>query len=244
MAYYILFHHNHGDVSMRKVIVEIVPYDATKEAQKPMFTHILSYEVLEVLKMDHVKGIYVDLIECHLRENVSIDQLASIGNMEILSVIRSEGDRHTCLVLGREAKETANTFDDSELNLIYTAPSLVSEDRIIVSFISGQDEMLKFFELVKANIGKIVNVTFKQATYEKKDYLSILTDKQREIMAAAYRYGYYDIPRRISSEQLSEKVNISKPTLLEHLRKAERRIFAELLAGSPELNKEKTTTVR
>jgi predicted DNA binding protein len=220
---------------MRKVIIEIEPYEGTKEAQKPLFTHIRSYEVLEVLKMDHEKGLYVDLIECHLKENVSIDELTSIGNMDILSVIRSEGDKHICLVLGHESEE-ANDMG-SELNLIYTAPSLISEDKIIVSFISGQKDMMRFVELVKANIGKVVNMSFKQSTYEKKEFLSILTDKQREIMTAAYRYGYYDIPKGISSEQLSEKVNISKPTLLEHLRKAERRIFTEILAGSPELNR-------
>jgi predicted DNA binding protein len=220
---------------MRKVIIEIEPYETTKEAQRPMFTHIRSYEVLEVLKMDQMKGLYVDLIECHLKENVSIGELSAIGNMDILSVIRSEGDKHICLVLGHEREEATDVF--KELNLIYTAPSLISEDRIIVSFISGQRDMMRFVELVKANIGKVVKMSFKQSTYEKKDLLSILTDKQREIMTAAYRYGYYDIPKRIGSEQLSEKVNISKPTLLEHLRKAENRIFTEILAGSPELNK-------
>ncbi len=220
---------------MRKVIIEIEPYEATKEAQKPMFTHIHSYEVLEVLKMDHVKGLYVDLIECHLKENVSIDELASIGSMDILSVIRSEGDKHICLVLGHEAEDATNIF--KELNLIYTAPSLISEDRIIVSFISGQKDMISFVELVKAHIGKVVNLTFKQSAYEKKDLLSVLTDKQRQIMVAAYRSGYYDIPTRISSERLSKMMNISKPTLLEHLRKAERRIITEILAGSPDLNK-------
>jgi predicted DNA binding protein len=220
---------------MRKVIIEIEPYETTKEAQRPLFTHIRSYEVLEVLKMDHVKGLFVDLIECHLNENVSIDELTSIGNMDILSVIRSEGDKHICLVLGHETKDATDIF--KELNLIYTAPSLISEDKVIVSFISDQKDMTRFVELVKANIGKVVNMTFKQSTYEKKDILSILTDKQREIMTAAYRYGYYDIPRRISSEQLSEKVSISKPTLFEHLRKAERRILTEILAGSPEVKK-------
>jgi len=220
---------------MRKVIVEIEPYETTKKAQRTMFTHIRSYEVLEVLRMDHMKGLYVDLIECHLKENVSMDELTSIGNMDILSVIRSEGDKHVCLVLGHETEQANDVF--SELNLIYTAPSLISEDRIIVSFISDQKNMMRFVEVVKANIGKVVNMTFKQSTYEKKDLLSILTDKQREIMTAAYRCGYYDIPKRISSEQLSEKVSISKPTLLEHLRKAERRIFMEILAGSPEMNK-------
>ena len=221
---------------MRKVIIGIEPYESTKEAQRPMFTHIRSYEVLEVLKMDRVEGLYVDLIECHLKENVSIDELASIGNMDILSVIRSEGDKHICLVSG-PMEEANDLYKGSGLNLIYTAPSLISEDRIIVSFISGQKDVMRFVELVKAHIGKVVNMTFKQSAYEKKNLLSILTDKQREIMTAAYRYGYYDIPKRISSERLSGKVNISKPTLLEHLRKAERRILTEILAGSPELNK-------
>ncbi|HEY3420926.1 MAG TPA: helix-turn-helix domain-containing protein [Methanomassiliicoccales archaeon] len=220
---------------MRKVIIEIEPYETTKVFQSPLFTHIRSYEVLEVLKLDHMKNLFVDLIECHLKEGVSINDLTSIGNMDILSVIRSEGDKHICLVLGHESKDTTDVF--RELNLIYTAPSLVSEDRVIVSFISSQKDMMRFVDLVKADIGKVVNMSFKKSTYEKRDLLSILTDKQREMMAAAYRYGYYDIPKRISSEQLSEKVNISKPTLLEHLRKAENRIFTEILAGSPELNK-------
>ncbi|MFA5311885.1 MAG: helix-turn-helix domain-containing protein [Methanomassiliicoccales archaeon] len=219
---------------MRKVILEIEPYETTKEAQRHMFTHIHSYEVLEILKMDHEKGLYVDLIECHLKENVSIDELTSIGDMDILNVIRSEGDRHVCLVLGHEKEAEINTFKGQELNLIYTAPSLISEDRIIVSFISGHEDMMMFVELVKASIGKVVNMTFKQSTYDKKDLLSVLTDKQRVIMIAAYRNGYYDIPRKISSDRLSQKVNISKPTLMEHLRKAERRIMAEMMAGLTE----------
>ncbi len=224
-------------MSMRKVIIEIEPYEATKEAQRPLFTHISSYEVLEVLKMDQLKGFYVDLIECHLKEDVSIDGLDNIGDMEILSVIRSEGDKHVCLVLGREAEQDTDLFKEWELNLIYTAPSLISEDRIIVSFISSQKDMIKFVELVKAHVGKVVNMTFKKSAYEKKDLLTVLTDKQREVMIAAYRHGYYDIPTRIGSERLSQKLNISKPTLLEHLRKAERRIMTEILAGSPELKK-------
>ena len=220
-------------MSMRKVIIEIEPFETTKEAQRSMFTNIRSYEVLEVLKMDHMKGLYVDLIECHLRENVSIDELTTIGNMDILSVISSEGDKHTCLVLGHESKKANDAFSD--LNLIYTAPSLISEDRVIISFISSQKDMVRFVEMVKAQIGKVINITFKQSTYEKKDLPSILTGKQRELMAAAFRYGYYDIPKRMSSEQLSERLHISKPTLLEHLRKAERRIFTEIFAGSPEM---------
>jgi predicted DNA binding protein len=227
------YHSSHSD-SMRKVIIEIELYEATKAAQRPMFAHIHSYEVLEVLKVDHIQGLFVDLIECRLKEGVSIEELKFIGNMEVLSVIRSDGDKHTCLVKGQESKTTKERFKEEDLNLIYTAPSMISENRVIVSFISSQKDLKRFLELVRAKVGKVTNITFKKATYQKKDVLSVLTGKQREVITAAYKYGYYDVPRRTSSGQLSRKVKISRPTLLEHLRKAERRIIAEIMAGHPE----------
>ncbi|HTY47529.1 MAG TPA: helix-turn-helix domain-containing protein [Methanomassiliicoccales archaeon] len=216
---------------MRKAIFEVEPYAAAKEAQKGVFTHIHSYEVLEVLRIDHVEGLYIDLIECHLKDGVSINDLRSIGNMEILSVVRSDGDKHTCLVKGHEPKSGRDTFKKNELDLIYTPPSMISADRVVVSFIGTPKQVAKFAEIVKARIGRITNLTVKPATYQKKDLLSALTKKQKEIMVAAYAYGYYDIPRRISSERLSSKLKISRPTLLEHLRKAERRLLAEAMAG-------------
>ena len=74
-------------------------------------------------------------------------------------------------------------------------------------------------------------MTFKKAAYQKHDILSVLTEKQREILVAAQKYGYYDYPKKISSELLSKKVNISRATLVQHLRKAEGRILAEIMAG-------------
>ena len=210
---------------MRQIIIEIEPSDETKERQKNIFQHIYSYEVLEMLKMDYGEGIYVDLIECQLKEDVSIHDLEFIGNMEILSIVGSEGNKHTCIVKGYES------YSELDLDLIYTTPSMISEDRIIVSFIGAQQNLMKFVEMVRSHVGEIINISFKQAAYQKQDILTILTGKQREVLAAAYKHGYYDIPRRISSERLSEKVNISKPTLMEHLRKAERRILAEIMAG-------------
>ena len=210
---------------MRQIIIEIEPNDETRERQKTIFQHIYSYEVLEMLKMDYGEGIYVDLIECQLREDVSIHDLEFIGNMEILSIVGSEGNKHTCIVKGYES------YSELDLDLIYTTPSMISEDRIIVSFIGAQQNLMRFVEMVRSHVGEIKNISFKKAAYQKQDILTILTGKQREVLAAAYEHGYYDIPRRISSERLSEKVKISKPTLIEHLRKAERRILAEIMAG-------------
>ena len=75
------------------------------------------------------------------------------------------------------------------------------------------------------------SVSMRQAMYERGELLSILTDKQRDALVTAHRYGYYKYPRRINSTRLAEKVDISKPTLVQHLRKAEGRLFDEILTG-------------
>jgi predicted DNA binding protein len=59
--------------------------------------------------------------------------------------------------------------------------------------------------------------------------LGALTDKQRRILIAAYKLGYYDLPRKINSRQLSEKLGLHKSALATHIRKAELRLLATVL---------------
>ena len=216
---------------MRKLTLEIEPNEKTRKSMGPQFENILSYEVLETLKIDFEKRIFVDLIDCALKNGITIDGLKSIGNMEILSVLRSEGNRHTCLVRGQESLDPGNSYKDLDLDLIWTGPSLISEDRIIVSCIGTQDSLMKFIDLVKKEGGKVVNMTFQKASYQSQDILKVLTDKQRNIFISAHKHGYYDYPRKINSDGLSKKVGVSRATLVEHLRKAEGRIVAEILVG-------------
>jgi predicted DNA binding protein len=220
---------------MRKVTIEIEPNEAAREDRRSTFEHIHSYEVLEVLKMDFEQALFVDLIECRTRDDVSIHDLERIGNMEILSVIKSEGDRHTCLVRGREEGEVRESYEELDLDLIYTTPSFQSEDMIVLSFMGAEENLRRFVQMLREfPIGEIRALTFKRAAYQRRDLLSVLTDRQREVMVAAFRHGYYDLPKGISSVGLSERVSLSKPTMLEHLRKAERRILTEIMAGYSE----------
>ncbi len=60
--------------------------------------------------------------------------------------------------------------------------------------------------------------------------LDLLTDKQREVLAAAFQNGYYDIPRRMRSDELATKLRMRNGTFVAHRRKAERRLLAEILS--------------
>ena len=79
--------------------------------------------------------------------------------------------------------------------------------------------------------GTVKNITYRRAIYQEHNVLSVLTDKQKAILLAAKKHGYYDYPRKINSEQLAKKVGVSKATVVEHLRKAEGRLMANILAG-------------
>jgi predicted DNA binding protein len=216
---------------MRKMTLVVEPNDSMKEVQKPLFKMIHQYEILETLKIEWEIGICVDLIEVTLREGLSIQDLKFIGDMEILSILRSEGYKHTCLMKSYESEDTMDLFKEFNLDLIYSTPTIISEDRCTFSVIGDNKNLTKFAELIKIHAGTIENLTFQKARYQKQDILSVLTDKQREIIIAAHKYGYYDYPKKINSEKLSQKVNISKGTMVEHLRKAEGRILNEILAG-------------
>jgi predicted DNA binding protein len=59
---------------------------------------------------------------------------------------------------------------------------------------------------------------------------SLLTERQHEVAGEALARGYYDWPRKLTNEELAAELGISRATLHEHLRKAERALFSSVFA--------------
>ncbi|MFC7249884.1 PAS domain S-box protein [Halomicroarcula sp. GCM10025324] len=64
---------------------------------------------------------------------------------------------------------------------------------------------------------------------DSRDALEQLTDRQAEILRAAYLAGYYAWPRDTTAEELAESLDISSPTLHQHLRRAKLNLLESLL---------------
>jgi predicted DNA binding protein len=117
-----------------------------------------------------------------------------------------------------------------DLDIIWTSPIYKSRDLFVHTCIGDAENLNKVLRLM-STYGEVQNVIFEEASFSGNDPLSRLTPRQRELLVAAKRYGYYEYPRRINSAQLAGKLGISKATAVEHLRKAEARLIATLLAG-------------
>jgi DNA-binding CsgD family transcriptional regulator len=59
----------------------------------------------------------------------------------------------------------------------------------------------------------------------------LLTERQREVLDVALERGYYEVPRRASHREIAAALGVSAPTVSEHLRKAEARIFGAVRGG-------------
>jgi predicted DNA binding protein len=215
---------------MRTLTLEIEPFETVKEEMAETFAHIRSYSILETLKMDYREGICIEIMELILKEGVSIHDIRTVGNMEILSILKSIDSKHTCLIRYTEPEETKGQFQESDLGLVHTIPTIISPEKFTLSMMGERKNLADFVEMMR-NVGTIRKMSFRRAAYQNTDILAVLTDKQREVMVAAFQNGYYDYPKKISSRQLCQKVNVSKPTLLQHMRKAEGRILNEIMTG-------------
>ena len=215
---------------MRTLTLEIEPFETVKAEMAETFSHVRSYSILETLKMDYKEGICIEIFEFILKESSSIDNIRTVGNLEILSVLKSTDDKHTCLIRYTEPEESNVQFQESDLGLIHTIPTIISPEKFTISMMGERKNLSDFIEMMRS-VGTIRKTSFRRTAHQKADILAVLTDKQREVMVAAFQNGYYDYPKRISSNRLCQKVSISKPTLLQHMRKAEGRILKEIMTG-------------
>lgn len=58
--------------------------------------------------------------------------------------------------------------------------------------------------------------------------LEDMTERQRDVLEAAYGAGYFDWPRESTAEEVAAGLGITGPTFLGHVRKAEKRLLGDL----------------
>jgi len=75
---------------------------------------------------------------------------------------------------------------------------------------------------------KIISAS--EAKFTPDTLLMSLSPSQRKSIAAAVDSGYFDFPRKTDSGKLARSLGISKSTLSEHLRRAEKSLLTQILA--------------
>jgi DNA-binding CsgD family transcriptional regulator len=176
-------------------------------------------------------------IICRLRlkdRNMNIQDLLMgeglLTNIELL--YKEKDDSLVVFIEGRSCVPKPPKDIKQPKMLMTRPPDFLDVDRMKVEMVGKENEIKKLLHYANKwgdNSFKILGLTSIDAKGES--LLSKLTPRQRQILLAAYALGYYEVPRRISSDDLSMHLDLDKSTVVEHLRKAERKLIGAIIAG-------------
>ena len=214
---------------MRRLILEISEKELLKfgfEVQS--FQKIKSLEFLHFLRQDPEQFAVISRVEFH-DDSSKIEDMLDGGLIVEAQVLEKENNR-TYTVFLKGGPSLSSILDYMGLRGYLFPPLEVRGDKLTISFLGSSTQVGEFTDKITALGIKHRVVSLTEANFSPESPLSALTEKQREVLVAAYKLGYYDLPRRINSEKLAEKLNIGSATLGEHLRKAERRLLGHILS--------------
>jgi hypothetical protein len=215
---------------MKKLTVELKVKEEFYKFLGFLLDKIESIELIELIKLDLEKGIKMGVAALNMKQGFSIDDIKFPDFMEILTVLKQEGNRYIIFSKVKILNQFLSSAKKFNIDIKWDTPSIFMKDKMIISVTGDEENLKKFLDVVKV-LGEVKSISFKKAIFNEKMILSCLTEQQRKVLTAAMKNGYYNYPRKINSEQLSEIIGLSKPTVVQHLRKAEGRLVANILSG-------------
>jgi predicted DNA binding protein len=231
------------DEAMRRLVIEVsrdelVGREAAAMPWGVMPGKLKSLEMIHILKM--LPGEFAAIARVEMKD----------PSFKVEEVFRMLGLQDVKLELLDRENEAASTYyltiktkvqpGAKQLERLKTMPYLSTpfefrDGKLRVTFLGTSPQ-------IKKQLGSLSRVLTKQrrfhyrvvsltdAKFPPNSPLGRLTEKQRRVLITAYKLGYYDVPRKITSEELARRLNLVKSTFSAHVRKAERRLLTEMLS--------------
>jgi hypothetical protein len=217
---------------MRRVTME---FDYQRAWKQIFGSNAEKVEVLEALRCFKCDTQGLALI-CRIRlkdKSMTVTDLLHKGLITNIETLYIEKDGSVVVFIeGRSCVPQPPKDMELPKMLMTHPPDFLDVDRMKVELVGKEDEISKFLQYTSKlsnNSFKILGLT--SIDTKGESLLSKLTLRQRHMLLTAYALGYYEVPRKISSDDLSRHLNVDKSTIVEHLRKAERKLIGSIIAG-------------
>jgi DNA-binding CsgD family transcriptional regulator len=211
---------------MRRVTLEFNYQEAWKQIFGSNTDNVEVIEALRCFKCD-LEGL---AIICRIRlkdKSIDVKDLVGKGLLTSIEILYTEKDGSIVVFIeGRSCVPQPPKGASMPKLLMARPPDFLDVDRMKVEVVGKEMDVKKLLQW--SNTYKILGLTSVDAKAESP--LSKLTAKQKQVLLTAFALGYYDVPRRVSSEDLSRHLKADKSTIVEHLRKAERKLIDGIIA--------------
>jgi hypothetical protein len=217
---------------MRRLVVEFSANSSQESQVSSLLEKVRSFRILHILKM--VPGEFAAVVRVDMKDpSTGVEDLFSARpEVEIELLQKEKGGTRTYFVSFKLPTPPNLEQLDRMGPLPYlSVPFEFYDGKLTLTLVGSALQIKRYL----GALGRQPRLRYKvvslmDAKYPLDSPITRLTEKQRRVLIAAYRLGYYDVPRRITSERLAEKLGLVKSTLSDHVRKAERRLLTEMLS--------------
>jgi O-6-methylguanine DNA methyltransferase len=173
------------------------------------------------------------LLRC-MGTSAGLEGLADLRNSDRAIVYRSRtGDEETVLLDGGKDEEDA-ILSLGERNAHLVPPIRWQRGEALITLIleDGTDPRALLQQFPD---GRLVSKrrpggrTGSEGTLSSPLFLPKLTEKQAHALLAAFQAGYYQFPRNVTTQDVSEALGIARSTFEQHLNRAEHHVIQAML---------------
>lgn len=213
--------------------------EATEELPGGVLAHAIYNTPKSSIDTDSVNGLFTAFADTNAEMEELLSAIeASPHSGELLELQERFGAGHAAP--GNVVREFFLEYDPGDMvcpvllehGFIHSEPVRIENGREYwqVSFAGERGEIEPALDGVREDAN--ADVTVERITAagdahrpERQRRLDTLTPTQRKVFELAREEGYYEWPRGTSTRDLADELDVSKTTLLEHLRKAESKLL-------------------
>jgi len=208
---------------MRRLVIEGSVADMMAVFPAPELHDVKSFEILHFLKQEPTEISFIARVEfC----DQSINEHEFFAGFQEAQLLEQEKGG-TAEVYYLRKKPIEEHFLESGGFMV--PPYAIHDGIVRFVFIGDNKQVDRFLATIESTGVPYKLISLGDAKFAFDSPLNGLTEKQRNALITAFNSGYFDVPSRISSEQLARKLHIHHSALNTHLRKAERYVLAQLL---------------
>lgn len=166
--------------------------------------------------------------ECDLDQNgysETVEEVFDYGSQQVYEFDQTRGDSCICKHIEQSVGPVTEAYaSDGDLHVtLHTA---------------NVDHLRDLLAELKERFGRVRVEYLVQGRTDDEDSeivpvnLSMLTDRQREVLETAHDLGYFEYPREANASEVAEVLDIRPSTFTEHLNAAQSKLLQELLLRS------------
>lgn len=164
------------------------------------------------------------------------DELADQDEIVDWTPVGQTHDRWFYQLLLDDFPALYDVYDPTQVDVVSIESTVTDEGGIQRLMFSDYDEFSKFQRRCnRADIPfTLLNISSNSENVESAPR-SGLTDRQYEALTVAFTRGYYDSPRRASTKEIAEELEVSAPAVSKLLQRAERKLVDQAIGPTERL---------